>query len=134
MINVISSIKDLGTFYHSKNSLFTYTILETSSSTETANHMRIDKTMSLVPYANKSPFKYFTSQVGITTQLTTPNHSSTLSTIPARSLETETNLTPEKISSISSDIVEEKYQKLNITKLKKYETTTSNSSKTNLSL
>ena len=121
-----------------KEFIFTYKILETSRSTEAANHMRTDKPMSFVPYANKSPFKYFTTKVEITTQLTTPNHSSTLSTIHARSPETETNLTRhilgEKISLSSSDILEEKYQKLNITKFKKYETKTSNSSKTNLSL
>ena len=100
--------------------------------------MRTDKTMSFAPYANKSPFKYFTTKVEITTQLTTTNHSSTLSTNHVRFPETETNWTPDmgkqKSSSSSSEIVEEKYHKLNITKFKKYETRTSNSSKTNLSL
>ena len=100
--------------------------------------MRTDKTMSFAPYANKSPFKYFTTKVEITTQLTTTNHSSTLSTNHVRFPETETNRTPDilnkKSSSSSSDIVEEKYHKPNITKFKKYETKTSNSSKTNVSL
>ena len=99
--------------------------------------MRTDKTMSFAPYANKSPFKYFTTKVEITTQLTTTNHSSTLSTSHDRFLETKTNMTPDtlnqKISSSVSDIVEEKYHKFNITKLRKYENNTRNSSKTNLS-
>ena len=127
----------LGTFCHSKNSLFTYTVLETSSTTEAANHIRTDRTMSYVPYANKSPFKYFTTKAEITTLLTTTNHSSTLSTSHDRFPETRTNMTPDilnqKISSSVSDIVEEKYHKLNITKFRKYENTTSNSSTTNLS-
>ena len=93
--------------------------------------------MSFAPYANKSPFKYFTTKVEITTQLTTTNHSSTLSTSHDRFLETKTNMTPDtlnqKISSSVSDIVEEKYHKFNITKLRKYENNTRNSSKTNLS-
>ena len=100
--------------------------------------MRTDKTMSFAPYANKSPFKYFTTKIEITTQLTTTNHSSTLSTNHVRFPETQTNWTPDmgkqKSSSISSEIVEAKYHKLNITEFKKYETRTSNSSKTNLSL
>ena len=128
----------LGPFCHTKNSLFTYTILETSSSTEAANHMRIDKSMSFVPYANKSPFKYFTTKVEITTQLTPTNHSTTLPTNHVRFPETETNRTlnilSKKVSSSVSDIVEEKYHKLNITKFRKYENQTNNSTKTNLSL
>ena len=99
--------------------------------------MRTDKTLSFVPYANKSPFKYFTTKAEITTQLTKTNHSSTLSTSHDRFPETKTNMTPDilnqKISSSVSDIVEEKYHKLNITEFRKYENKTSNSSKTNLS-
>ena len=100
--------------------------------------MRTDKTMSFAPYANKSPFKYFTTKVEITTQLTKTKHSSTLPTNHVRFPETETNRTPDilnkTISSSLSDIVEEKYHKLNSTKFKKYETKASNSSKPNLSL
>ena len=99
--------------------------------------MRTDKTMSFVPYANKSQFKYFTTKVEITTQLTKTKHSSTLSTNKVRFPATEMNRTPDilskKISSSVSDIVEEQYHKLNITKLRKYENSTRNSSKTNLS-
>ena len=77
--------------------------------------------MSFAPYANKSPFKYFTTKIEITTQLTTTNHSSTLSTNHVRFPETQTNWTPDmgkqKTSSSSSEIVEEKYHKLNNTKL-----------------
>ncbi len=100
--------------------------------------MRTDKTMSFAPYDNKSPFKYFTTKVEITTQVTTANHSPTLSTIHDLFPETEMNrkldIINQKSSSSSSDIVEEKYHKLNITKFKKYETKTSNSTKANLSL
>ena len=98
--------------------------------------MRIDKTMSFVPYANKSLFKYFTTKVEITTQLTKTKHSSTLPTNHVRFPETETNRTQDilskTISSNVSDIVEEKYHKINITKLRKYENNTRNSSETNL--
>ena len=99
--------------------------------------MKTDRTMSFVPYANKSPFKYFTTKVEITTQPTTTNHSSTLPTNHVRFPQTETNRTPailsKKISSSVRDIVEEKYRKLNITKFREYENRKGNSSKTNLS-
>ena len=99
--------------------------------------MRTDKSLPFVPHSIKSPFQYFSTKAEITSQLTITKQSSTMPTNHVRFSETKKHWTPhistKKKLSNRTDILEEKYHKLDDSNLQKYANNTSNSSKTNLS-